>query len=44
MWLISSPETFSQLSDGLNLTIDRYERWVYQTLAATLLDELPPDS
>ena len=44
VWLISSPETFSQLSDGLNWTIDRYERWVYQTLAATLFDEVPPDS
>lgn len=40
VWLISSPETFIQLIDGLGWTIGRYERWVERTLADTLLE--PP--
>lgn len=44
VWLTSSPETFVQLSDGLSLTIDRYERWLNQTLAAALLNDAPTDS
>jgi AcrR family transcriptional regulator len=44
VWLVTSPETFTQLSDGLGWTIDHYGRWVDRTLAAVLLDEPPPDS
>lgn len=42
VWLVSSPETFIQLSDGLGWTLGRYERWVEHTLADTLLE--PPTS
>ncbi len=38
VWLTSSPETFVQLTDGLSLTINHYERWLNQTLATALLD------
>lgn len=43
VWLVTSPETFGQLRDGLGWTIARYERWVDLTLAAALLDETPRD-
>lgn len=39
VWLVTSPETFTQLSDGLGWTIDRYGRWVDRTLADALLEE-----
>src|SRR5205085_1101031 len=35
VWLVSSPETFIQLTDGHGLTIDEYERWVEHTLRDT---------
>jgi hypothetical protein len=38
VWLITSPETFTQLSDGLDWTLDRCERWINQALADALLD------
>ena len=41
VWLVTSPETFTQLTDGLGWTIDRYGRWVDRTLAAALLDGAP---
>ena len=40
VWLVSSPETFIQLIDGLGWTLGRYEHWVERTLADALLD--PP--
>ena len=42
VWLVSSPETFIQLVDGLNWTLGRYEHWVERTLADALLE--PPRS
>ena len=42
VWLITSPETFTQLSDSLGWSHDRYERWMEQALADALLDPLPP--
>jgi AcrR family transcriptional regulator len=42
VWLVSSPETFIQLTDGHGLTLGRYERWVERTLADALLQ--PPPS
>ena len=38
VWLITSPETFTQLRDSLGWTLDRYERWIDQVLADSLLD------
>jgi hypothetical protein len=38
VWLITSPETFIQLTDGLGWTLDRYERWIDHALADALLD------
>lgn len=38
VWLLTSPETFTQLCDGLGWTVDRYERWIEQALADALLD------
>jgi AcrR family transcriptional regulator len=43
VWLVTSPETFDQLDRGLSWTINRYERWVDQTLAAALLADVPTD-
>ncbi|MDQ1479489.1 MAG: hypothetical protein QOI44_350 [Actinomycetota bacterium] len=37
VWLVTSPETFTQLSDGLGWTLDRYERWVKRMLTDALL-------
>ena len=38
MWLITAPETYTQLSDGLGWTLDQYERWINHTLVDALLD------
>lgn len=38
VWLVSSPETFIQLIDGLDWTLGRYEHWVERTLADALLE------
>jgi AcrR family transcriptional regulator len=37
VWLVSSPETFIQLTDSRGLTLDDYQLWVEQTLRDTLL-------
>jgi AcrR family transcriptional regulator len=37
VWLVISPETFTQLSDGLGWTLDGYEHWVERMLADALL-------
>ena len=42
VWLVSSPETYIQLVDGLDWTLGRYEHWVERTLADALLE--PPRS
>jgi hypothetical protein len=42
VWLITSPETFTQLSDSLGWTLDRYKRWMEQALADALLDPAAP--
>jgi AcrR family transcriptional regulator len=39
VWLVTSPETFTQLGDGLGWTLERYGRWLEQVLAAALLDD-----
>src|SRR6266576_2415371 len=28
VWLITAPETFTQLNDGLDWTLEQYERWI----------------
>ena len=42
VWLITSPETFTQLSDGLDWTLDHYERWINQALTDALLEPAAP--
>jgi AcrR family transcriptional regulator len=42
VWLVSSPETFIQLTDGLGWTLGRYEHWMERTLVDALLE--PPTS
>jgi AcrR family transcriptional regulator len=37
VWLVSSPETYIQLTDSHGLTLDEYQLWVEQTLSDTLL-------
>jgi AcrR family transcriptional regulator len=37
VWLLTSPETFIQISDGRDLTLDEYQRWLEQTLGDTVL-------
>lgn len=37
VWLVTSPETFIQLHDGLGWSLDRFERWVERMLADALL-------
>jgi AcrR family transcriptional regulator len=37
VWLVSSPETFIQLTDGLGWTLGRYEHWIGRTLSDALL-------
>jgi AcrR family transcriptional regulator len=36
-WLVTSPETFIQLADGLGWSLDRFEHWVERMLADALL-------
>jgi AcrR family transcriptional regulator len=38
VWLLASPETFIQVIDGLGWSLDRYERWIGQTMADALLE------
>jgi hypothetical protein len=38
VWLLASPETFIQVDDGLGWSLDRYERWIEQTMADALLE------
>ncbi len=40
VWLVSSPETYIQLVDGLDWTLGRYERWVERSLVDGLLERL----
>ena len=42
VWLITAPETFTQLNDGLDWTLDQYERWISHTLVDALLDPAAP--
>jgi AcrR family transcriptional regulator len=37
VWLVSSPESFIQLTDGLELTLDEYQLWVEQILRDTVV-------
>lgn len=37
VWLVASPETFIQLTDGRGLTLDEYQLWVEHTLRDTVL-------
>jgi|SRR3954465_11063697 AcrR family transcriptional regulator len=37
VWLVASPETFIQLTEGHGLTLDEYEQWVESTLRDTVL-------
>jgi len=41
VWLVSSPETFIQLTDGRGLTLDEYQLWVEQTLRDTVVSPTP---
>ena len=38
VWLLTSPETYLQLTDGLGWSLDDYERWLEQSLVDALLD------
>ena len=38
MWLLASPETYLQLTDGLDWSPAQYERWLRQTLLDLLLE------
>lgn len=40
VWLLSSPETYLQLTQGLRWSLDDYERWLGQSLTDALL---PPE-
>lgn len=44
VWLVSSPETFIQLTDGLGLTLDDYQTWIEQLLCDTVVGPDPIDS
>ena len=37
VWLVSSPETFIQLTDGHGLTLDEYQLWIEQTVRDTVV-------
>jgi AcrR family transcriptional regulator len=37
VWLVTSPETFAQLGEGLRWSIGRYGRWLERTLEEALL-------
>lgn len=39
VWLVTSPETFMQLTDGRRITLDEYELWVEQTLSDAVLSQ-----
>jgi AcrR family transcriptional regulator len=39
VWLLASPETYLQLTDGLAWTPDHYERWLRQSLVDLLLGD-----
>jgi AcrR family transcriptional regulator len=38
VWLLTSPETYLQLTDGLGWSLDDYEQWLEQSLVDALLD------
>src|SRR4051794_6957015 len=38
VWLITAPQTFTQVTDGLGWTLDRDERWINHSLADALPD------
>lgn len=38
VWLLSSPETYLQLTDALGLNLDEFEQWVSRSLADALLE------
>jgi AcrR family transcriptional regulator len=42
VWLITAPETFTQLNGGLDWSLDQYERWVSHALVDALLDPAAP--
>ena len=37
VWLVTSPETFIQLTDGYGLTLDEFQLWVEKTLQGTVV-------
>ena len=37
VWLLTSPEAHTQLTEAFGFTSDQYERWLDATLARTLL-------
>jgi hypothetical protein len=41
VWLVTSPETFIQLTDGRGFTLDEYQRWLESTLGDTVLPVTP---
>jgi AcrR family transcriptional regulator len=38
VWLLTSPETFLQLTDGLGWSLEEYEQWLERSLVDALLD------
>ena len=37
VWLVTSAETFFQLTDGYGLTLDEFQLWVEKTLQGTVV-------
>lgn len=37
VWILTSPETFLQLTDGMGWILDEYEKWLERSLAEALL-------
>jgi len=41
VWLLASPETYLQLTEGLGWSLDEYERWLERSLVDALLEPHP---
>ena len=43
MWLLTSPETYLQMTDGLGWSPDQYEQWLEHSMRDLLLRHDTPD-
>ena len=41
VWLLTSPETYLQLTEGLGWSLDDYEQWLERSLVDALLEPHP---